>query len=117
MTTEATTEALPRPVATEPAPARPAVQQATGSATQPQPVEHVAQQSPAPSHTSTRIIDLVAPIGKGQRGLIVAPPKAGKTIVLQQIANAIAQNNPDAQSTCPAISLTVAGSADRSMTA
>jgi transcription termination factor Rho len=43
-----------------------------------------------------RIIDLVAPIGKGQRGLIVAPPKAGKTIVLQQIANAIAQNNPEA---------------------
>ncbi|MDF2493026.1 MAG: transcription termination factor Rho [Microbacterium sp.] len=42
-----------------------------------------------------RIIDLVAPIGKGQRGLIVAPPKAGKTIVLQQIANAIALNNPE----------------------
>ncbi|RLP83289.1 transcription termination factor Rho [Mycetocola lacteus] len=42
-----------------------------------------------------RIIDLVAPIGKGQRGLIVAPPKAGKTIVLQQIANAIATNNPE----------------------
>ncbi|BDU11232.1 transcription termination factor Rho [Aurantimicrobium sp. INA4] len=42
-----------------------------------------------------RIIDLVSPIGKGQRGLIVAPPKAGKTIVMQQIANAIAQNNPE----------------------
>jgi transcription termination factor Rho len=42
-----------------------------------------------------RIIDLVAPIGKGQRGLIVAPPKAGKTIVMQQIANAIATNNPE----------------------
>jgi transcription termination factor Rho len=42
-----------------------------------------------------RIIDLVAPIGKGQRGLIVAPPKAGKTIVLQQIANAISTNNPE----------------------
>lgn len=42
-----------------------------------------------------RIIDLVSPIGKGQRGLIVAPPKAGKTIVLQQIASAIAQNNPE----------------------
>lgn len=42
-----------------------------------------------------RIIDLVAPIGKGQRGLIVSPPKAGKTIVLQQIANAIAINNPE----------------------
>ena len=43
-----------------------------------------------------RVIDLVAPIGKGQRGLIVSPPKAGKTIVLQQIANAIAVNNPEA---------------------
>ncbi|MCP2031801.1 transcription termination factor Rho [Okibacterium sp. HSC-33S16] len=42
-----------------------------------------------------RIIDLIAPIGKGQRGLIVAPPKAGKTIVLQQIANAISINNPE----------------------
>jgi transcription termination factor Rho len=44
---------------------------------------------------ATRIIDLVAPIGKGQRGLIVAPPKVGKTMVLQAIANAIAVNNPD----------------------
>ncbi len=42
-----------------------------------------------------RIIDLVAPIGKGQRGLIVSPPKAGKTMVLQAIANAITQNNPE----------------------
>lgn len=42
-----------------------------------------------------RIIDLVAPIGKGQRGLIVAPPKAGKTIILQQVADAITQNNPE----------------------
>ncbi len=49
----------------------------------------------APEKVTQRIIDLVAPIGKGQRGLIVAPPKAGKTIVLQQIANAIAQNNPE----------------------
>ncbi|MFF5626180.1 transcription termination factor Rho [Microbacterium sp. NPDC012755] len=49
----------------------------------------------APEKLTQRIIDLVAPIGKGQRGLIVAPPKAGKTIVLQQIANAIAQNNPE----------------------
>ena len=48
-----------------------------------------------PEKLTQRIIDLVAPIGKGQRGLIVAPPKAGKTIVLQQIANAIAQNNPE----------------------
>lgn len=43
---------------------------------------------------STRIIDLVAPIGKGQRGMIVSPPKAGKTILLQKIANAITTNNP-----------------------
>jgi transcription termination factor Rho len=48
-----------------------------------------------PTKLTQRIIDLVAPIGKGQRGLIVAPPKAGKTIVLQQIANAIAINNPE----------------------
>jgi transcription termination factor Rho len=44
---------------------------------------------------STRIIDLVAPIGKGQRGLIVSPPKAGKTLILQAIANAITNNNPE----------------------
>ncbi|MSW39398.1 MAG: transcription termination factor Rho [Actinobacteria bacterium] len=44
---------------------------------------------------TTRIIDLVAPIGKGQRGLIVSPPKAGKTMVLQHIANAISENNPE----------------------
>jgi len=44
---------------------------------------------------STRIIDLVAPIGKGQRGLIVSPPKAGKTLILQAIANAISTNNPE----------------------
>ncbi|MGL5405609.1 MAG: transcription termination factor Rho [Propionibacteriaceae bacterium] len=42
-----------------------------------------------------RIIDLVAPVGKGQRGLIVSPPKAGKTMVMQSIANAIAVNNPE----------------------
>lgn len=46
---------------------------------------------------STRIIDLVSPIGKGQRGMIVSPPKAGKTILLQKIANAISINNPDAK--------------------
>jgi len=44
---------------------------------------------------SCRLIDLVAPVGKGQRGLIVAPPKAGKTILLQHIANGIAVNHPD----------------------
>ncbi|RAX22380.1 MULTISPECIES: transcription termination factor Rho [unclassified Actinomyces] len=49
-----------------------------------------------PKALTPRIIDLVAPIGKGQRGLIVSPPKAGKTIILQQIANAISVNNPEA---------------------
>ena len=44
---------------------------------------------------STRIIDLIAPIGKGQRGVIVAPPKAGKTTLLKNIANSITENNPD----------------------
>ena len=44
---------------------------------------------------TNRVIDLVAPIGKGQRGLIVSPPKAGKTLVLQSIANAISVNNPE----------------------
>ncbi len=48
-----------------------------------------------PNKLATRIIDLVAPIGKGQRGLIVSPPKAGKTLVLQAIANSIAVNNPE----------------------
>ena len=43
----------------------------------------------------TRIIDLVAPIGKGQRGLIVAPPRTGKTIILQRIANSITENHPE----------------------
>ncbi|MEW5952483.1 MAG: transcription termination factor Rho [Bacillota bacterium] len=45
---------------------------------------------------STRIIDLIAPLGKGQRGLIVAPPKAGKTVLLKEIANSISHNYPDA---------------------
>lgn len=48
-----------------------------------------------PNKISTRIINLVAPIGKGQRGLIVAPPKAGKTMMLQEIANSICHNYPD----------------------
>ncbi len=48
-----------------------------------------------PQNLTTRVIDLVAPIGKGQRGLIVSPPKAGKTMVLQSIANAIVTNNPE----------------------
>ncbi|SHJ56682.1 transcription termination factor Rho [Desulfofundulus thermosubterraneus DSM 16057] len=48
-----------------------------------------------PDKIATRIIDLVAPIGKGQRGLIVAPPKAGKTMLLKEIANSITQNHPE----------------------
>ncbi len=48
-----------------------------------------------PYNMTTRIIDLLAPIGKGQRGLIVAPPKAGKTTVMKQIAKSISENNPD----------------------
>jgi transcription termination factor Rho len=48
-----------------------------------------------PHILTTRVIDLVMPIGKGQRALIVSPPKAGKTMVLQAIANAIATNNPE----------------------
>ncbi|CAM3356805.1 transcription termination factor Rho [Rhodothermus bifroesti] len=48
-----------------------------------------------PNEYSTRILDLFAPIGKGQRGLIVAPPKTGKTILLQKIANAITANHPE----------------------
>lgn len=48
-----------------------------------------------PSELSTRIIDLFSPIGKGQRGLIVSPPKAGKTILLEKIANGITANHPE----------------------
>lgn len=47
------------------------------------------------NETAMRIIDLLAPIGKGQRGLIVSPPKSGKTILLQKIANSIARNHPE----------------------
>ncbi|WP_435829009.1 transcription termination factor Rho [Nocardia beijingensis] len=48
-----------------------------------------------PNKLTTRVIDLIMPIGKGQRALIVSPPKAGKTTILQDIANAIATNNPE----------------------
>ncbi|ADB34079.1 transcription termination factor Rho [Kribbella flavida DSM 17836] len=48
-----------------------------------------------PNILTTRIVDIVSPIGKGQRGLIVSPPKAGKTMVLQALANAITTNNPE----------------------
>ncbi|GGG25062.1 transcription termination factor Rho [Paenibacillus abyssi] len=49
----------------------------------------------SPSHLSTRIMDLLAPVGLGQRGLIVAPPKAGKTLLLKEIANSISTNQPE----------------------
>lgn len=49
----------------------------------------------SPSEYSMRIVNMLCPVGKGQRGLIVSPPKSGKTILLQQMANAIAKNQPD----------------------
>lgn len=58
------------------------------------PQERLKQET-TPNRMLGRVIDLVAPIGKGQRGLIVSPPKAGKTITLQNIANAITTNNPE----------------------
>ncbi|XDD43650.1 transcription termination factor Rho [Leptospira sp. WS60.C2] len=48
-----------------------------------------------PSHLDTRVIDLMCPIGKGQRALIVAPPRTGKTVLMQSIANAITRNHPE----------------------
>ncbi|WP_245852663.1 transcription termination factor Rho [Isoptericola jiangsuensis] len=59
------------------------------------PQERLRLENPEATRLTPRVIDIVAPIGKGQRGLIVAPPKAGKTIIMQQIANAITQNNPE----------------------
>lgn len=50
-----------------------------------------------PQDLSTRIIDMISPIGKGQRALIVSPPKAGKTVMLKRIANSIAKNHPNVQ--------------------
>lgn len=58
------------------------------------PQERLKQETVA-SKITGRLVDLVAPIGKGQRGLIVSPPKAGKTLALQAIANAITDNNPE----------------------
>jgi len=58
------------------------------------PDQHLLMEN-GPEHVSTRIIDLVSPIGKGQRGLIVAPPRTGKTVLLQNIANSISANHPE----------------------
>ena len=48
-----------------------------------------------PEEYSTRVLDIVCPIGKGTRGLIVAPPRTGKTVLMQKLANAVLKNNPD----------------------
>lgn len=58
------------------------------------PQEHIILES-APDNLSMRVMDLAAPIGKGQRGLIVAPPRTGKTMLLQDIANSITANHPE----------------------
>lgn len=50
-----------------------------------------------PGRVSSRIIDIISPIGFGQRGLIVAPPKAGKTSLMKEVANSIADNHPDVE--------------------
>ena len=57
--------------------------------------EHRIRLETVPNEVSSRVIDLLAPIGRGQRGLIVAPPKAGKTTLLKKIADAVVQNEPD----------------------
>ncbi len=57
--------------------------------------DHRLKLTTKPTQISTRVLDLFAPIGKGQRGLIVAQPKTGKTVLLQEIANAIAENHPE----------------------
>jgi len=61
------------------------------------PLQRLRLETPSSTHLglTARIIDLVAPIGKGQRGLIVSPPKAGKTTILKDLANSIATNNPE----------------------
>jgi transcription termination factor Rho len=58
------------------------------------PVENLKLET-TPDNMSTRVMELITPIGKGQRGLIVAPPRTGKTMLLQNIANSIAQNHPE----------------------
>jgi transcription termination factor Rho len=58
------------------------------------PTKRIALES-APGEFSMRIVDLLSPIGKGQRGLIVSPPKSGKTVLLQKIANSITRNSPE----------------------
>ena len=62
----------------------------------PNQVMHLERDIKSDENITGRIIDIIAPIGRGQRGLIVAPPKSGKTVMLQHIAHAITANNPDA---------------------
>ena len=59
------------------------------------PKEKISLDTGDRTRTASRLIDLIAPIGKGQRGMIVAPPKAGKTVLLKKVANAITHNHPD----------------------
>jgi transcription termination factor Rho len=59
------------------------------------PEEQLKMETPQPENLSARVIDLVTPLGKGQRGLIVAPPRTGKTMLLQTIANSVTTNHPE----------------------
>lgn len=59
------------------------------------PNERLHMESPGKSTTAMRVLDLLAPIGKGQRGMIVSPPKAGKTTLLKQVAQTVTNNHPD----------------------
>ncbi len=59
------------------------------------PIDRLRLETKDPDNIAPRIIDLIAPIGKGQRGLIVSPPKAGKTTVLKELANSVSENNPE----------------------
>ena len=59
------------------------------------PTERIHMENPDDNDSTTRVIDLFTPIGKGQRGVIVSPPRAGKTVILQKVANSITRNNPE----------------------
>ena len=61
------------------------------------PDERLVMETANPKEISMRVMDLVTPIGKGQRGLIVAPPRTGKTVLMQKMANSISENNPEAK--------------------
>jgi transcription termination factor Rho len=61
------------------------------------PDERLVMETDDPKEISMRVMDIVTPIGKGQRGLIVAPPRTGKTVLMQKMANSISKNNPEAK--------------------